>query len=676
MGTQVTPFSVRQAVTQVRQALDDGANTVVLSGQTGAGKSSALRELASSPLGAFKDVVLIAPPKGEQSLDSGLVALVELAAQLDDNKLLQKVKRNDVRWKGKLEDVTHQLISRAPRTLVLFDEPLLDTSPGPLSSVFADRAADLSRTLLNIKGLRKVVATSSTLPEAHVVEVARRSAPSEILSPDNWDPVLASAAAQLLAAGGDLLTDQSPLELRLRVGLVATGTSPIKAAGPRHALHKLIGQLLEQVGAESTDLKQVLGRLALLRVPFDLEALDDMGAGELSSRCQSLLRQTFLFGPPEGLLLHESIAQEATRWQWLTSHGRIQAHRKAARYHDARYRHSNEKFKVRAAVRHELEVIHHLTHAGDATKLLERSLFFVEQYDALGKVLSQQGRHDEAVHAYKRALAHDSDDAYAHHYLGYNLDILAQSPQQVEAHFKSAIRANPSHVWYHGRHINFLVTRGRVREARSAWEAALDALLPSGSSLNEPLYRELHGALSRLLLHRGQLEFARDVLNDVPLQLRPGLPWYRALRRLHDALWVAASGDEVFPPHISPEEQWKGPHLLHRAADSARVEHWAPGRIAEASSTEVHLRMALPPPPREEPSFVWRDLSIEEYQALALDTKDREELPSAGTFVEVIKFHGETEFLRCHPVIPFEDVDLPYLFPPPDRYLRRGPPGA
>ena len=42
------------------------------------------------------------------------------------------------------------------------------------------------------------------------------------------------------------------------------------------------------------------------------------------------------------------------------------------------------------AIREELEEIHQLTEAGDAAALLDRSLQFAEQYDALGRSLSRK----------------------------------------------------------------------------------------------------------------------------------------------------------------------------------------------------------------------------------------------------------------------------------------------
>ncbi len=672
MTQTVALAGVEQAVQQALQALADGSTAVVLTGPAGAGKSAALRLIHERKPGSqFKNVVLIAPPDPEHNPDAGLVGLVELAAQLDHTKLLDEVKRLDITWKGKLDSVTRVLKQQAKNTLLLFDGPFLPQGGEYISTIFADRSAELTRVLLTTQGLSKVVASDrSALLQAQEILVSPRSNPTEVLSAEHWGPLAGSAQA-VLHAGGQALAAFSPLDLRLRVGLVAVGEDASAQATQRVAPHKLVRMLLERTGSNSQALKRTLGRLAVFRTPIDEYGLQDVGVPELDALSQALIKQVLLFGPSPQLRLHDAIAREAIQEQWLGPAESRKAHYIAAHYHHARFEHATQKHRVRDAVRHELEEIHHLTQAGDAKKILERSIFFVEQYDALGKALSQQQNYPDAIPAYERALAHNSADDYAHHYLAYNLDVLAEDPVRVEQEFRKAIYYRQDHVWYRGRLINFLLTRGRVIEAHDEWEQALAVLLPSGPSTDSRLYRELHGETARLLLHRGQLEFASEVLEDVPQALREGLAWYRALLLLRDRLRAAARDEEVFPPHLSEEARWKGPHLLHFEADKDRVEWWMPGRISAADEDGVHIRVArLTPGDGQAIEFLWFDLTLEDYRELARHLRKQDLLP-AGTFAEIIKLRDEKEFMMSYPTTSFEAPDLPRLFPYPDRYLRR-----
>jgi tetratricopeptide (TPR) repeat protein len=668
----VTLAGVEQAVQQALQALADGSTTVALTGPAGAGKSAALRTLHErKSVAQFKNVVLVAPPDAENP-DAGLVGLVELAAQLDHTKLLDEVKRLDITWKGKLDSVTRVLKQQAKNTLLLFDEPFLPQGGEYISTIFADRTAELTRTLLATQGLSKVVATDrSALFLAQEIAVSPSSNPTKVLTAEHWGS-LAKSAQEVLRAGGRALAELSPLELRLRVGLVAVGMDASAQATQRFAPHKLVRMLLARAGSGSHELQKALGRLAVFRTPIDEYGLQDVGVPELDSLSQALVKQVLLFGPPAQLRLHDAIAREAIQEQWLTPQETRKAHYIAARYHQVRFERATKKHYIRDAVRHELEEIHHLTQAGDARRLLERSVFFVEQYDALGKALSQQQNYPDAIPAYERALAHDPADAYAHHYLAYNLDVLAQDPMRVEQEFRKAIQYRQDHVWYRGRLINFLLTRGRSTEAHDEWEQALAVLLPGGPSTDSRLYRELHGETARLLLHRGQLEFASEVLEDVPRAIREGLPWYHALLRLRDRLRAAARDEEVFPPHLSEEARRNGPHLLNFESDKQRIEWWMPGRISAADEDGVHIRVARLPPDDQSIEFLWYDLTLEEYRGLARHLRRQDLLP-AGTFVELIKLRDEEEFLMSFPTTSFEAPDLPKLFPYPDRYLHRVP---
>ena len=211
--------------------------------------------------------------------------------------------------------------------------------------------------------------------------------------------------------------------------------------------------------------------------------------------------------------------------------------------------------------------------------------------------------------------------------------------------------------------MSFLITRARTSEARRAWEAALADLFEGGPSDHPDIYRELHGAVARLLLHRGRLDFARAVLDDVPRWVSEDAPWFDALRRLETLLAEAERDEVTFPPSIPLTERWEGPHLAD-PDEAPRIRAWMPGRIDEVDEAEVYIRVA--PDPK---TFAWRDLRLDVYRELA--GLRASETPAAGTYVELHVFEDGTERLRSHRLARFSDLALPKLLMGPDRYLRR-----
>ena len=75
---------------------------------------------------------------------------------------------------------------------------------------------------------------------------------------------------------------------------------------------------------------------------------------------------------------------------------------------------------------------------------------------------------------FRLAVQLEPEHAYAHHYLAYNLDWLAEETEDLEFHYREAIRLQPTHPWYWSRWISYLATRGRYREAKITWHEALD----------------------------------------------------------------------------------------------------------------------------------------------------------------------------------------------------------
>ena len=656
---------VTEARDQVLRHLRDGKSMVAITGAAGAGKSATLKSIRS--LGntlPWTTTVFVTPPRAD---DAGPIALLEAAAQLGapQSALMQLVRDIDRPWADKVDAVVSELTAKADKTLLLLDDPF-SVDSGFYSSSLGLRADTLEKTIAGIPGLHTVVATSRPMAFARANEVRVRTTcnAAEVLEPSTWGSLAPFASA--LAAEGSSLPALSPLELRLRVALVALGSPPKKAATVGGGVRNLVDRLFalfppNRPGA----LKEFLGKLALVRTPFEETLLKTLGASALEETEYQIVRSALLFGDSGQLQLHEAIVREANEREWIRGAARRDAHELLAKVHETNFEKCHSASQSAPAIRQEAEVIHHLTEAGDVQGLLAKAVYFIEQYNALGRVLSVDRRYADAASVYERSLAHDPNDDYANHYLAYNLDVLAAQPARVESHFQRALEQRPEHPWYWTRFINFLITRGRTSEARRQWENALEALASSRD--DERFFRELHGEVARLLLHRGQTAFSSEVLDDIT----PGIaerPWASSLRLLLVQLQEAARDEVVFPPHVDARTRWDSPHLLLPNEEPSAVTLWMPGRVASVDDAGVHIRVGRAT--GTEVEYGWIDLSEEAFSSRFHSGVPGRPLP-AGSFIELLTFASGTDVIRVHTRSREALPDLPPLFPHPDRYIRR-----
>lgn len=642
-----------------------GTRSVALTGQPTAGKSTAL-SLIGDRAGSKWRVLRVHLPHGD---DGGPVAMASVAAQLG-TETLEVVRDVRVSWSAKIREVTCALERMAEESLLLFDEPQYSV-PNPSASIFVRRAEEMTAALLSIPNLRSVVATErKPVYGQETIVVQRASDVAAILAPAQWNG-LGDHAKALLDTDAPELARYSPLELRLGVALLAAGVPAQRLMRERWLARQLIRTLVDTLD-DSEALKRVAGRLAVYRTSFGEAALQRAGIGDLSPTPRSILESALLFGKPGARRLHELVAMEARARKWLTPADEMHAHREAAAYYRGCFEDASTADNLTDSVRYEMEMVHHLTEAGDEAAMNEAHVFFVDQYDALGKSFSLRRRFELAVRAYERSLSHDDEDHYAHHYLGYNYDVRGLSPLDVEKCYRRAVEIEPTHTWYHSRLICFLITRGRALDARRQWAEAHAALLPSGSYDDERLYRDLHMHVARLLLHRGQLRFAEEVLEDVVPEFQQH-PWWLALQRLLLQLKEAERDETVFPPHIPVEQRWSGPHLVRAPEERRRVRRWFPGRVAAIDQSGVHVRIAIADGRDAAIEYGWRDFSNKEFRQLSPLAARGLSLP-VGTFVEIVEFkkgrqRGRT-MIFAHESQTYVDPALPGLFPAPDRYLR------
>jgi len=119
-------------------------------------------------------------------------------------------------------------------------------------------------------------------------------------------------------------------------------------------------------------------------------------------------------------------------------------------------------------------------------------------YNNLGNVFFQQKRTDEAISCYQKALALDPNFAEAHNNLG---DVFLQQGRMNDAitQFQAALKIKPDYAEAHYNLGNALRRQGKVNEAIAQFQKAL-AL--------KPQFAEAHYNLGNALLQQGQIKEA------------------------------------------------------------------------------------------------------------------------------------------------------------------------
>jgi hypothetical protein len=667
---------LEEAVEQLRERIAGGATRLAIVAPPGFGKSAMLDRLAETAR-EHRRVVRVSFPQGD---DAALAALVDVATGL--GVVEEVVPLHDsarLPWATRLDLARKALAGVGDELLLLIDEPRFDATNSLLGELFAQRAAELTEMLL---GVRKgaIVLAGRSIPIG-VAERAGFALPT-LSAPES------DAVSRL---GGDPL---SPVVRQVLGALAEAGIDVERMPPGDLRLDRLVAVHLGNVLRGRAELLRTIAHLSAIRVPFSKELVDQAGVRALSAHERTILNHLLVTVDAGRTCIVPAVLAQVIRAQivrgssaaWALDEPSGDAHRFAARYHRARFEAAKARADVGAAVREELEEIHQLTEAGDAAALLDRSLQFVEQYDALGKSLSlsalrapreqrekKESLRRDAVRAYERAIGHDDQHAYAHHYIAYNLDILGIETERVEREYVAARKLEPGHPWYHARYIGFLVTTGWMKEAREAWDRALGDLTDAMGPLPPATYEELHAQVARVLLSRSELDFAADVLDDVPDALR-AKPWWVALHQLHVCLEEDRDERLVFPPRVALEDRWKeGPHLIATAGELLEVARWRPGRVIGRDKRVVVLQVA-----ERDPGHAEAPLSTQIIEVAALreewSCNAHPEFLVVGAFVELIDYRDGTKALKIGDKIASSFDAIPYLpklFPSPTRYIRR-----
>jgi len=662
-----------------------------LIGAAGSGKTTILRHVAEE---LHRDEtcipVLVTAPNREN--DSGPIALLETAGQLRAKELLngEVAILSDPRtcWADKMTAIAEVVHRHREDVVILCDEPalwyqgeesLLEDTPQYSARLFAEWVASGARCRRIITGR-----IPGDAKPAGRVATPRLDDGREILThQEDWG-ILWDNASRLRDSLPEPVPFRSAWEMKLCVALaVLLPADEVASVSMSEASAKVIlEQLFDQVEqrVEHRDFCTILAKLALDRTHLEEAVLDEFMPG--LERLERALIESCLLDRRDGRAgLHPLVRDEVLNRHHLS--GRDRSDKPWRMPRDIRTAVHDRLVREYAPggdseLRNSLESLHHEL-LGSNFHLLDsdRRLKFVEQLDEIGRSLSYQNHdHRAAVNVFRLAVQLEPEHSYAHHYLGYNLDWLAEGAEELETHYREAIRLQPTHPWVWSRWICYLTTRGRKREARAQWHEAVRALSISGDETPSWIFRALHRWVARWLLHWAELDFAAMVLREIPRQLAQHDASIQALWSLLEALRQAERGTSVFPLSVPPRE-WRSPaphtDLPSRFQD-APLRTWVPARVDGIDQEDgVAFLLAAELPPTRNAEFRYFETELRRDQVEASGSGFTWDDLGEGSFLEM-GYYGEGEGrmrIALHQDTTWRDPDLLLLYPPPDRWYRR-----
>lgn len=616
----VADLSGLEAETEAVLAQLDACGRVWVVGDAGTGRRTLVTLVAERSPGSL----LVELP--ELGPDASLHGLVQLAAGVADPKTRGELLR-DGRTVGDRAAAVGRLLGDDGRTVVLrLPRSWSDAGGGTALAlrggdveVFRGRAFEVIRGLLSVASLRVVLVTSHALPDDLVGWDSERSGPRRRLArvAARWEALddttrwrtyteHAEKLRRLGRRGGQ--PEVSPIALRLAVGLVGLREGPreimgaLCSADAERRLLELATRRLKQ--PRNARFRHALARAALCR--FDAVREDAIRIVGLDEHDQPLLTECFGYGD-DVLRISEPVRSAINRARALAERSaRESRQQRPPSFDDSHVAWSEMHRRLDGvcspaevepqSALHWLERVHHLAHAGPAGEDAWESLD-VEYRELLwdrARALSRDHRrYGDAAKLYERCLALDGTDAYAWHYLAFNLEKARQRPEDAEAAYSSAVELDTRNPWWNGRRVRFLIKRARFGAARAAWAAACVAIDPDGTRVaRDPwLAKHLHLHVAREWMDHARPLDARDVLRSIPPDVVAADEALRALSaQVSDALEVEALGTSVYPPGFPMATRWVRPaELPANDEELGAILSWHPARVVAADHDAVKV---------------------------------------------------------------------------------------
>ena len=200
----------------------------------------------------------------------------------------------------------------------------------------------------------------------------------------------------------------------------------------------------------------------------------------------------------------------------------------------------------------------------------------------------------------------------------------------------------------------------------ATWNRAHAALEVPDRGPADRVWWALHLWVARLLLHRGQVDFARFVITDIHPETRRQDVHFAAIGRLLQFLEQVDDGESVFPWSVPPETWWKSPypHLpFPLELDGLPLKKWNPGRVLLVNEENVWLIVGKKPEAVEGPRYGQVPIPRPFFDA-ACPAVSSLQLGS-DRYLE-LAFYGDEEKLHLSAIPPQVEMDrdLPGFDPP------------
>lgn len=235
-----------------------------------------------------------------------------------------------------------------------------------------------------------------------------------------------------------------------------------------------------------------------------------------------------------------------------------------------------------------------------------------------------------------------------------------QEQSKIENEYRQAVDLYPQNQHFHARWIGYLIMEGRTNEAKSAFAHAIETFHDVIESKSKYVFLSIHFWVAALLIRRAQLDFARQVLDRVPADVRRENRGFIALDEKLAAMEEARRGRGVFPLFVPASQHWrKSPHLdFPPQVEGRGLLTWNPARVEAVSEHGIALIVGKPPERGSQPTYGMVTLPIARFDAATLDERAKE--MRQGRFLE-LAFYGSEGILkiRTHPQSEWEDPDLP-----------------